>query len=65
MHTQLTRKLLRLDGASPLLTVLASVGLLPAEIAVALINRHPVRVEDEVLNDADRVDQYPPVKGGW
>ncbi len=55
---------LRLEEGTPLPAVLEMVGVPRAEVAVALVNRRPVRLDETIVTDADRVDLYPPVGGG-
>ena len=55
---------LPLDGPRPLLDLLDALGVPAAEVAVALVNRRPVRLEEAVVSDADRADLFPPVGGG-
>lgn len=53
-----------LDAEAPLLEVIRMLGVPEAEIAVAAVNRAIVALAEARVDDADRLDLYPPMSGG-
>jgi sulfur carrier protein ThiS len=54
----------RLEGRTPLVEVLRSLGIPGAEVAIAAVNGEIVRLDDAAVVDGDVVHLYPPVSGG-
>jgi len=53
-----------LDAETALLDLVRELGVPPAEIALAAVNRTVVSLADARVGDGDRLDLYPPTSGG-
>ena len=53
-----------LEARTGLLELVRALGIPEAEIALAAVNRTVVALDDAQVDDADRLDLYPPMSGG-
>ncbi len=53
-----------LEARTGLLELVRALGIPEAEIALAAVNRTVVPLDDAQVDDADRLDLYPPMSGG-
>lgn len=60
------RAWLELPLATPALltALLTQLGVPPAEVAIVTVNGRLARLETATVEDADRVEVYPPIGGG-
>lgn len=53
-----------LEARTGLLELVRALGIPEAEIALAAVNWTVVALDDAQVDDADRLDLYPPMSGG-
>ncbi len=53
-----------LSASTRLKALVESLGVPPAEVAIAVVNGNAVSFEDALVSDGDRVQLYPPIGGG-
>ncbi len=59
-----SRFTVHLPARTPLLDLVRTIGIPEAEIDLATVNLTVVSLHDAEVEDADRVDLYPPMSGG-